>query len=128
MREDVLLFTLRGVLLLIVLELIFLPFRGLIVEMIERVLPPGYSAVWACTGLDEVFLYVSFVLAYPSGKKKLPYLVLGTLAIELYNALRIYITLLHPDPFLHEVLFRWGGFLLVLLLFFIVFRRLSDRQ
>ncbi len=129
MGNDVYTFLLRGVLLFLFLELLTLPLRGPLTGLLGSLLPPGFGAVWECTGLDEVFLFLSFLLAYPAPlKQKKRFLLLGPLVIELYNALRIALVVYTNSPLLHDILFRWGGFLLVLFLFYVSFRSISSPQ
>jgi len=124
--RDVSTFLLRGLLYFLLLELLFLPLRESITALISPLIPEGFSVGWECTALDEVFLFVAFVLAFPSEKNKLPVILVGVFLIELYNIIRIIVLVNRPDPFLHELLFRWGGFLLVLLLFYASFRYLRS--
>lgn len=119
MRRDVTTFLLRGVLLFLLLEVLTFPFRETITRLFEGLIPSPYLAVWECTGLDEVFLLVSFLLALPGDlKKKTTASVLGTLLLEAFNLFRIYIVVITGNKLLHDVLFRAGGFLVVLLLFY----------
>ena len=119
MRRDVTTFLLRGVLLFLLLEVLTFPFRETITRLFEGLIPSPYLAVWECTGLDEAFLLVSFLLALPGDpKKKATASVLGTLLLEAFNLFRIYIVVNTGSKLLHDVLFRIGGFLVVLLLFY----------
>gem|GEM_PF-3684616 len=104
------------------LEIIISPFRQKIAEwansMAHAIIPGNYTIVWACTGIDELLLLASAIAATPtSWRTKLAGFFVMAAVFEGYNALRIWITTAHPDPLLHDVLFRWGGFLLVLVLF-----------
>ncbi len=103
-------------------EAILTPFKDQIASKINdaahSVLPGNYEIVWACTGIDEVVLLASAIAGSPgTAKQKAAGILLTAAAFEAYNALRIYITSSHPDPLLHSILFRWGGFVLVLALF-----------
>jgi exosortase/archaeosortase family protein len=127
MRRDVYLFLLEGVVIFLFLEILLLPLRSPIVSLLQSYLPAGFTAVWPCTGLDEVLLFLSFLFPYPSRRSKLLPALLGVLIIEAYNVLRILIVIKTSSPLLHDLLFRWGGFLLVILLFYFTFRYLSPR-
>ncbi len=103
-------------------EAIITPFRQKIAEwangIAHAIIPGKYQIVWACTGIDELILLASAIAVTPTGwKTKAAGFLATAVLFEGYNVLRIWITASHPDPFLHDVLFRWGGFILVLLLF-----------
>ncbi len=119
MRRDVTTFLLRGILLFLLLELFTLPLRETLTGAFRKLIPSPYLAVWECTGFDEVFLLVSFLLALPGDlKKKAKVSIVGTVLLEAFNLLRIYLVVLTGSKLLHDILFRIGGFLLVLLLFY----------
>ena len=106
----------------LIAEAIITPFKDKIAAWIDvhihNIIPGNYHIIWACTGIDEVILLSSAIFATPAPpKKKIIGFALATAIFEAYNVLRIWITSNHPNPLLHDVLFRWGGFTLVLLLF-----------
>ena len=114
-----------GFVLFLLLELLFLPLRGYFVSVLQRALPPGYTAVWPCTGFDELFLFVSFLAPIKGGRRKLAVMVGGSLLIVIFNLLRIYTVVLTGNHLVHELLFRFGGFLFILLLFYLSLRLLA---
>ncbi len=119
-------FILKGVVIFLLLETLFLPLRETLTGWL--VLPEGFYSVWECTALDETFLFIAFIVSYPSRKNKLLPLLLGVTLIQLYNGFRIFVVLMTGDPFLHDILFRAGTFLLLLLLFYASFRYLGPPE
>ncbi len=104
------------------LEILVTPFKSSIAgwanTVAHAIIPGKYTIIWACTGIDELVLLASAIAVTPTDlKTKLMGFLVAAALFEGYNALRIWITAAHPVPLLHDVLFRWGGFLLVLLLF-----------
>jgi exosortase/archaeosortase family protein len=103
-------------------EIVLTPFKQTLAKHIDlwmhKILPGNYRVIWACTGIDEVLLLWMAILATPAPRKtKIVGGTVATILFEIYNVLRMWVVTAHPDPVLHDVLFRWGGFLLVLLLF-----------
>ncbi len=72
------------------------------------------SVIWGCTGVKQLYIFLSIMLLYPGPwKKKLWYIPLGALILWVYNILRIslilFLTRHHAEwfDFLHEGLFRY---------------------
>ena len=113
-------FLLRGLIIFLILELLTYPLREPILDLLKGILPPPYVFSWECTGLDEVFLLISFIYALPGErKKKIRAIVLSSLLFEIFNVLRIILVVQTNNMFLHDVLFRVGGFLVVVALFYV---------
>ena len=103
----------------VALELAILPFRQEILhsisEYIHNMVPGTYDIVWPCTAVDEILLLTAATLATPTNiGAKIAWSVVGSLIIWAYNVARISLTLKYMSPFLHDILFRLGGFVLVL--------------
>ena len=95
-----------------------------------------------CLGISMMYVYTSLILAFPgSGKRKLVFIILGNLIIQVLNILRLYGLLLliahthatqtHfvklPWPAVnHETLFNSGVILLIFLMF-VFYARKSGR-
>lgn len=112
-------FLFRTLALFLALELIFYPFRQYIVGSVRSALyaflPRTFEVVWECTGLDEVFLLASAIWwSVKERKRRVKKIIVGAAILEAYNLGRIVFLAYNPNPFLHEILFRWGGFLVVL--------------
>ncbi len=133
-------FTARVVITLLALEIITLPLRPVVTETLQNVLynvlPDTFHISWECTALDEVFLLASAVwwALWPRTngrtmgdriKGVIVPIIAGTFVVELYNIIRIAILAYHPDPTLHTVLFRAGGYLVVLITYWAILRRWS---
>ncbi len=116
-----------GFVLFLGLEVLFLPFRHHLVNMLQNILPAGYMAVWPCTGMDELFLYVSFLAPLRDNGRKAWVMVGGSLLIVLFNFARIFVVVHAGSPLLHEVLFRVGGFVFILVLYFFSLKALGYR-
>ena len=111
--------------LFLLLELLTLPFRQNIVAALETTLysflPKTFVVEWACTGLDEVFLLASALWwSVESNRERVKKVVLGALAIEAYNIIRIAVLAYVPNEVLHDILFRWGGFVAILLTYYLL--------
>lgn len=112
-------FLFRTLALFLALELIFYPLRPYIVSSVRSALyaflPRTFEVVWECTGLDEVFLLASAIWwSVKERKRRVKKIIVGAAILEAYNLGRIVFLAYNPNPFLHEILFRWGGFLVVL--------------
>ena len=118
-------FLFKTLLLFLALELVTLPLRPYIVaalgSFLYAFLPKTFTVEWACTGLDEVFLLASAL--WWSVKKKeerIKKIIAGTILLEVYNLARIVILAYVPNETLHDILFRWGGFLIILLIYYLL--------
>ncbi len=141
--KDPIQFTARVVLTLLLLEIVTMPARGYITETLQallyRVLPNNFKISWECTALDEVFLLAAALwwTVWPETKGcplksrlriTMGPIIVGTAMVELYNVLRIAILAYHPDPLLHTVLFRVGGYIVVLLTYWVLLRWTAARN
>jgi len=111
--------------LFLLLELVTLPLRPYIVAALESFLysflPKTFTVEWACTGLDEVFLLASALWwSVKNRTERIRKILLGSAILEIYNLARIAILAYVPDEVLHDILFRWGGFLLILLIYYLL--------
>ena len=109
--------------LFLLLELVTLLLRPYVVAALESLLysflPKTFVVEWACTGLDEVFLLSSALWWSVKNRiERIKKILLGSAILEVYNLARIVILAYLPSPTLHDILFRWGGFLLILLVYY----------
>lgn len=141
--KDPIQFTARVVLTMLLLEIITMPARGYITETLQallyRALPNNFDISWECTALDEVFLLTAALwwTVWPDTKGytimrrlrlTLVPIIIGAALLELYNILRIAILAYHPNNLLHTVLFRVGGYIAVLLTYWILLRWTTARN
>ncbi len=101
----------RVVTTIVLLELLTLPFRPLVEELLSPYIPEGFVMAWECTGIDESIVVFSAVYH----ARGLGNALKGVAIVELYNVLRVITIILFPSPFLHDLLFRLGGFLVIVL-------------
>lgn len=110
------------------LEVLLLPFRQIIVDWFRGALggriPPNFSIVWECTAVDEVLLLASAIW-WSGGKRgeRLKKILIGSAVVEVYNAFRILVLVQFPDRLLHDILFRWGGFVVIIGTYYILCRQ-----
>ena len=102
----------------VALSFALMPFRPAILSFYAALiawLGAGNVAIaWECTGLDETILAVVAILAWRRNRCTYAGAALSALAIQIYNVLRITILSAYPNPLLHEILFRLGGYIVIL--------------
>ncbi len=108
----------------VALELLLLPFREGITAALQNLLysflPHSFQISWECTALDEVLL-LSSAIWWAGGEReeRIRRIGIGAAAVEAYNLMRIAVLAYYPSETLHTILFRWGGFLLIVALFYL---------
>lgn len=121
-------FLFKTVVTFLLLEILVFPLRPIITKTVQIVLyaflPNNFEVSWECTALDEVFL-LSAALWWSGGSRKIKMkrVFIGALIIEIYNLIRIAILAYYPNELLHDILFRWGGFLTILGAYYILVRQ-----
>ena len=116
----------RFVLYFLLIELALLPLRDNLISFLEKRLPPGFFSVWECTAMDAVALYTAFVMTLEgSRERKFLALIFGNVSIQIFNGIRVALTLAYPSPLVHDLVFRGGMvvFLVVLSYFTLHFVR-----
>lgn len=107
----------RIVLLFILAEIVLLPLRSTIVDAYAGFLAKlgitGVRISWECTAVDETLLVLIAVLLWRITKCTVAGAVLSALAVQAFNVIRIAVLSVYPDPLLHEILFRAGGYIVV---------------
>ncbi len=102
----------------VALSFALLPFRGPILSFYAALIAwlgaKNVAVAWECTGLDETVLAVIAILAWRRNRCTYAGALLAALAIQIYNVIRILILSAYPDPLLHEILFRLGGYVVIL--------------
>ncbi len=130
-----LLFLTEVLTIFLAMEVATLPLRPLIQSAMQNalyaVLPHNFRIDWACTGVDEVLLLSAAIIAATDGwRKRAKRIIVGALLVELYNIIRIAVLSLYPSEVLHEILFRWGGLIVILAVFYLLtckeYKQLSD--
>ncbi|HIP74119.1 MAG TPA: exosortase/archaeosortase family protein [Euryarchaeota archaeon] len=121
-------FLFKTVFTFLFLEALLYPYRQPITEAFSEILrgkiSGNYSVVWECTAIDEVLLLAS-ALWWSGGpiRERVVSILLGAAAVWLYNVARIVILAHYPNQTLHDVLFRWGGFVIILGVYYALTRQ-----
>ncbi len=69
---------------------------------------------WECTAIDETLLVLIAILLWRRCICTTVGASLSALAVQVFNVLRIVVLSAYPDPLLHELLFRIGGYFVVI--------------
>lgn len=112
----------------LLLEALLFPFRQAITGAFAAVLhgwiPESFGVSWECTALDEVLLLASALWwSGGSARERAVKIMTGTAVVEAYNVARILLLARFPHPLLHDVLFRWGGFLVITATYYLLARQ-----